>query len=282
LNRYRKVLIALTDSSHARHACGQGLALAASMGAKVVAVSVVPLYEGNMNRLYVQDMREQLEAPHRKALEEAKEKAEAIKVPCRVELLEGNPFETIADIAEAVEADAIVLGSKQRQRFERSIMGSTAIRVIGYSRSDVLVIPEGKEVNFSRILLATDGSRDCENAISKALQLAVEYGSELRAVSIIDIPADYVIWEEVMKECIDKARGNVDAVVEKGEEVGVKVQVGIRQADAVEGVLREAEEWNASLIVLGTHGHTGLKRLLLGSVAAGVLSGNSFPVLVCP
>jgi nucleotide-binding universal stress UspA family protein len=154
--------------------------------------------------------------------------------------------------------------------------------VIGYSRSDVLVIPEGKEVNFSRILLATDGSRDCENAISKALQLAVEYGSELRAVSIIDIPADYVIWEEVMKECIDKARGNVDAVVEKGEEVGVKVQVGIRQADAVEGVLREAEEWNASLIVLGTHGHTGLKRLLLGSVAAGVLSGNSFPVLVCP
>lgn len=278
---YNKLLVAVMDSPAALHAGGQGLALAASMGASVVGVSVVPSYEGNMDRLYLEDMRGNIEAPHRKALEALSEQAEKMRTPCRTVMVEGKAFEGVVDIAEAEEADLIVLGGVTRALLARSVLGTTAVRVIGYSHRDTLVVPESAEVDFSRILLATDGSRECESAVSRALQLAKVYGGELRAVSVVDTPSEYHLWEKVMDDYSKRAWACVNDVVEKGKAVDLEVQTAVRQAGASDGIIEEAEEWDPRLIVVGTHGRTGLKRLMLGSVAAGVLRRNLYPTLVC-
>ncbi len=282
METYKKALIAVMDSPSARHAANQGVALAASIGASVVGVSVVPAYEGNMPRLHVRDMQAQIEAPHRKALKELEALAAKANVPCRTVLTAGQPFEAITDMAETEEVDLIVLGGETQSRLERAVLGATVERVIGYARRDTLVIPEGCEVDFSRILLGTDGSRDTARATARALDLARAYGGSVRVVSVVDTPSDYHLWNNVIEEMTKQCRTFVDHVAKEAEPLGVAVETGVLQGDTVDSLLEEAERISAKLIVLGTHGRTGLRRLLMGGVASGVLRQNRFPILVSP
>lgn len=282
MKTYKKLLIAVMDTPSARHAGGQGLTLAASMGAEAVLVSVMPPYEGNMDRLYLRDMREHMEKPHRKVLDDLSAFADKVGASCRTMLVEGKPFESIVDAAEAEDADMIVLGGQSQSRLERSIMGETPARVIGYAHRDVLVVPEGAEVDFARILVATDGSRDSENASMRAVDLGRAYGGQVSAISVIDVPAEYNLWEKAMNDFTGRAKNSVNHVADLGRQEGIEVRTVIRQAEAAQGIVAEAEGWDATLIVLGTHGRTGLKRIMLGNVASGVLHHSVKPVLVAP
>ncbi len=280
--QHSKLLLAVTDTPSARHAGGQGIALAASIGANVVGVSVCPSYEGNMSRLYIKDMQESIEAPHKKILAEFKDLAEKAGVPYRAVMPEGQPFEAIVDTADAENADMIVLGGMSGSRLERSVLGATAVRVIGYARRDVLVVPENTSVSFSEILLATDGSRYSVRAAQRAVDLARAYGGKLHAVSVIDVPSDYHLWEKAMDDFTVRARTALDDVAEQATSAGVEVATHVLMGDAADSIVLKAEEIGAGLVVLGSHGRTGLRRLMLGSVAAGVLRKDRFPVLVVP
>lgn len=279
---FKKLLIAVMDSPSSRHAGGQGIALAASLGASVVGVSVLPAYEGGMSLLHLTDMRAQVEAPHRKALNELGQLAKKTDTPYRSALLEGQPFEAIADMAEAEDADLIILGGAPRTALERSILGATSARIIGYARRPVLVIPEGAQVDFGRIVLGTDGSRCGESARNLGLRLAKAYGAELRAVAVIDAPAEYRIYEKAMQIFSERARNALALVKMQGEELGLNVSTEVIQGDTADAIVEKAEAIGAGLIVLGTHGRTGLKRLMLGSVAAGVIRQSRAATLVVP
>ena len=279
---FKTLLVAVADTPSARHASGQGIALAASAGADLVGVSVCPPYEGTMNRLHITDMRERIEGPLRSLLAEFKTMADKAGVPCRPLLVPGRTYEAIADTAEEEKADLIVLGTEKRSRLERSLLGATEERVIGFAQCPVLVIPEGANVDFSRILLATDGSKEVEKASNTAIGLAGTYGGALRAVSVVDVPDNYRLWENVMKENIGYARSCVDKVAQAGQESSLAVEATVIEGEAAETIVQTAEEGKSTLIVMGTHGRTGIKRLMMGGVAVGVLRRSTIPVLVVP
>lgn len=282
VNTLKTLLIAVMDTPSSRHAGSQGLALAASLGARVIGVSVCPAHEGGMSRLHGSDMRKQIEAPHRKVLDEMAGEAEKAGILYRSALLEGQPFEVIADMAEAEEVDLVILGGASRSILERTILGATAERVIGYSRCPVLVIPEGTTVGFSNMLLGTDGSRNSENAEALALQLAKTYGGKLRAVSVVDVPAEYHVHEKGMEAFMDKARKQTADVAARAEGSEVEIATEVMQGDTAKCLVEKALEIKAEMIVIGTHGRTGLRRLMMGSVAANVLRHNRVPALVVP
>lgn len=282
VNTHKKLLIAVADTPSSRHAGGQGIALAASMGASAIGISVCPGFEGNMYRLYTRDMRENIEEPHRKVLNELKEQASRAGVTYRSVMPEGHAFEAIVDEAEAQCADLIVIGGVSRSRIERSLLGTTVERVIGYAHRDVLVIPEGSEVSFNNIVLATDGSRYSEKAAERAVALARAYGGSINAIFAIDVPSDYYLWDKVMDDMTNTGRAALEHITDLGNAADVPVTTAVHNGDATELILEEADTCNAGLIVLGSHGRTGLRRLMMGSVAAGVLRSNKRPVLVVP
>ncbi len=122
---------------------------------------------------------------------------------------------------------------------------------------------------IKKIILATDFSDISKDAGSHALLLAHTYQAELKVLHAFDInarnaPSSYYFIEEA------RQRGK-DALKELAESFNLEVETIFTEGDPGHEIVRVAEELNADLIVLGTHGYTGWKRFTLGSVVAFVV-----------
>ena len=143
---------------------------------------------------------------------------------------------------------------------------------------------------FKRILMATDGSTASEHAARIAVDLARAHGAALTALYVVD-PYPFLGMGEVnpmgfdayMNAAREQAAGAHTRILEVcsagGAEVPVEMRV-VEDVPVVEGVLRIAHDQQSDLIVIGSHGRTGIARLMLGSVAAKVVAQSPVPVLV--
>ena len=132
------------------------------------------------------------------------------------------------------------------------------------------------EVSIKKIILATDFSDISKDASSDALLLARTYKAELIVLHAFDInawnaPSSYYFIEEA------RQRGK-NVLKELAESFDLEVETIFTEGDPGHEIVRIAEELNADLIVLGTHGYTGWKRFTLGSVAEFVVRHAPCPV----
>ncbi|WP_028222419.1 universal stress protein [Paraburkholderia oxyphila] len=145
---------------------------------------------------------------------------------------------------------------------------------------------------YSRILVALDGSQTASAAFDAALHLAHDCGAELQPLYVIDMPVlaydvpgfdPSIVRDAYVEEgkivCTDaQARMTREGV--KGAPRTVEVALGVE--DVAQCIERAAADWHAELIVIGTHGRRGVRRLMLGSVAERVLRTACRPVLLVP
>jgi nucleotide-binding universal stress UspA family protein len=145
----------------------------------------------------------------------------------------------------------------------------------------------------TKILLATDGSRDAELALSTAVDLAASTNSELHAVTVAlgypdpayqihEASLRYETYEEALEAVRAEARRVLDEQVQKVEEAGGTVaeahfRIGERRDRAI---VRLADELGAGLIVMGSRGLGGIRRALMGSVSDSVVRHAHCPVLI--
>ena len=143
---------------------------------------------------------------------------------------------------------------------------------------------------FKKILLATDGSPASTRAAELAVGLARTCRAKLAVVYVVDPypylgvgdtnPVGFQAYMSAAYEHAAQARAKVEALVSKD---GQAMELQWRLAEdkhASEGILQAATEEGADLIVVGSHGRTGIGRMLLGSIAAKVVSQSPVPVLV--
>jgi nucleotide-binding universal stress UspA family protein len=161
-------------------------------------------------------------------------------------------------------------------------MGKVTERVIGYCPLDVLVVPEGGSLNLERLLLPVDGSRFSRQAAGRALVLAgTAAGAALLAVAVLDAPQRFVAEvPEVARDLLDNLEKLVAGVARQAAERAVPCETRMVLGPAAKSVVELAHHWRAGLIVMGSHGRTGLKRLLMGSVTERVVAQAPCPVLV--
>ena len=141
---------------------------------------------------------------------------------------------------------------------------------------------------FTSILIPTDGSEKAVIASSKAVELAKEQGAKLTAVVVID-PFPYIGLGEAsafglqayLSEAQAMATQSLDGVRAMAEAAGVPFMAETIERSAVfEGILDAATEQGCDLIVMGSHGRSGVKALILGSETQKVLTHSRIPVLV--
>lgn len=281
MGSYKKMLVAIDNSDSGMHALRQSFKLATNEKSWITVVCVVPSYEGDFDMFAVGNIMESMRKPCEEALSRAGKIAGTegalIKAVCE----EGEPHERIIDLAEAENCDLIVMGRRGLHRLERALVGSVASRVIGYSRMDVLVVPRDADIGWQRVLLATDGSKYSKAATERAIDFAEAYGGELMVVSVVDVPSEfYAEAPKVEDELIDKARRYMADVKKQAEAVGIKTETFVREGEAYKVIVGLAREQNINTIVMGSHGRTGLKRLLMGSVTEKVIGHAHCPVLV--
>jgi len=283
MGKYRKILVAIDGSEASMHALRQSMKLAADEKSWIIVVSVIPKYEGDLGSMWVDNIYASMKRPCDMALAKAQELAEEGRVSIKTICEEGEIYERIADLAEAENCSLIVMGRKEMGKIERSLMGSVTARVIGYAHRDVLVVPEGSVIGWGNILLATDGSKYSEAAVERAINFAAAYGSVLHVLSIVDIPSEFYSHVKALDaadELIKNARSSVEAVQKKAAEQGIATTTFVKEGDASKTITKYATDQKIDIIVIGSHGRTGLRRLLMGSTAEGVIRNSTCAVLV--
>lgn len=139
---------------------------------------------------------------------------------------------------------------------------------------------------FKTILFANDFAETSEEVFDYALSLARKYGAKLLIVHVINEPVDlrgfyvpHISFENLEKEIVEGAEKMMDKFCRTKVKDFADYETMILTGIPYEEIIKKAEEGQASLIVMGTHGRRGLDHMLFGSTAERVVRGAGCPVL---
>ena len=202
----------------------------------------------------------------------------------------GRPASAIVDEARGMSADVIGIGSHGRGAVASALIGSVAAEVVDHAPCPVLVAHAEK---VTGIVLTHDGSAGAAQAEAVLVAFEFLHGLPVRVVSAWDVTPAYVgsdptggtfLSGDIYTQLMEDARRYSTTVAREAaarlSQAGLKATAQVIEASPTEGIVASAAR--TDLIVMGTRGRTGLARLLLGSVARGVLHRARSSVLFVP
>ena len=266
--RIEKLMVATDGSKYSESAIREAINLAKICSSDLIAVSVVKtnLEFDSVLPQFVekaeQDAIKHLESVKAQA---AKEGVNCITIVSRSE----EPYEDIVRHASKNNVDMIIMGTHGKTEMKRLMMGSVTALVIGHAPCKILVLPLNAKVECKNVLIATDGSKYSEAAASEALGIAKRCGSSLIVMSVAS-----------SDEELASAKDNVNKVVEAAEKEGIKTVPVVTTGMPYEAIIETSKQKKADFIIVGSHGRTGLARLLMGSVTERVIGLSESAVLV--
>lgn len=190
----------------------------------------------------------------------------------------GHPADTILD--HAGPHDAIVMASHGSQGITRWLLGGVTTKVVRASAKPVLVVsarPEQKvrSAKLERIFVPLDGSEVAEIALKQAADLARAHKSKIIVYQGILNRSDSsdIAQTEVLaaKEYLGKAAEKL---------AGIDVEMAVHESGHRPEIVERADHHDADMIVMGSHGRSGVSRWVLGSVAERVVQHSNCPVFV--
>ena len=202
-------------------------------------------------------------------------------------LVQGTAWDEIVHVLDDdTRFDLAVIGTHGRTGIARVLLGSVAEKVVRHAPCSVLAARARGDVKaFEHVLCPTDFSDSSRRAVELAAALVVPGGSGITLLHTIEMPVVYatptippVVFAEVDKQTrplIEQWAGELRSKV--GVPVATLVETGSPGANALE-ILDKDPSYD--LVVVGSHGRTGLKRVLLGSVAEKIVRHAPCPVLV--
>lgn len=199
-----------------------------------------------------------------------------------------SPFQAVIEEAKKNQVDMIIMGRRGRTGIRRLLMGSVTAKVIGYSPCNVLVVPRLAEIKYKKILVATDGSKYSLAAASDAVGIAKRCGAELFVISVVpsetaspfDIVHSEMQHEMIAQKEFQDGEKNVNDLLVVARQEGVRVEGLVVEGRPYGAIVENAREKGVDLIVMGSHGRTGMERLLMGSVTERVVGSADCSVLV--
>ncbi len=277
--KYQKLLAAIDGSASSMHALEESFKLSKQ---GTLGVSVAPPFTVDLRVGAEGEIQKMLKEPCETALNKAAEMAKDADAEVFGICAMGLPHERIVDLSESENCDLIVMGAKGMLSLEKTLMGDTTAKVIGYSVKDVLVVPENTTLGFGKILLSTDGSEYSRRATARALDFAESYGTELDVISVVEISEEiYSVAPQVVEDKVQKTEKYLAGIRKQAESRGIKGKDFVRDSsEPYNKIVELAKKQNVGLIVLGSHGRSGLKRILMGSSAERVIAEAPCPVLV--
>jgi nucleotide-binding universal stress UspA family protein len=269
------ILVPLDGSHLAERALPYAERLARAGSRRLVLVRVV--------RLFLPDGEVCIESEHpmlaeaQKYLEDVAKGFTSSGLQVEFAVPYGSPSEQVLASTRSYQPDFVVMSAHGRSGFGRWLNGSVADPVLCHSPSPVVLVPS--HVNEpslasggARVLVPLDGSPLSEAALPWAAEVATELGAEVVLVRVVPARLDETsAYLSVVAEQLEAA------YAQKAWSVRVRVELGM---DVGTTIARLADEERADMIVMGTHGRSGVPRFVLGSVADGTLRHARVPVLL--
>ncbi|MDD3014664.1 MAG: universal stress protein [Candidatus Gastranaerophilales bacterium] len=208
----------------------------------------------------------------------------------------GNPAESILKSIKSEKFDLAVLGSHGKKGFT-NWLGSVSRKVVTKSPVPVLIArpPKEPEKTVSKgtneILLATDGSGNSYNAITKMANLLNLENSSIEVMTVKpgaeSLPLEIVTDTAWLNDSLTKQQEIADEILAESRKILGKYNISPQKAFTLEGdpadeILKYTQNNPKDLIVMGSHGREGISDILLGSVSKRVLDNATSPVMIVP
>jgi nucleotide-binding universal stress UspA family protein len=134
---------------------------------------------------------------------------------------------------------------------------------------------------YDDVLVTTDGSDEADAAVPHAIDLAEKYGARLHVLSVVDVRpwSKGVERSMVVDDLGEEAEDDVGAVADRARDHGLEVATTVEPGIPHGEILDYVDDRDVDLVVMGTHGRTGIGHALLGSVAEKVVRHSTAPVL---
>lgn len=266
-----RILLPTDGSEYAAGAITVATEMARRCGAPVRLMTSLPLGSdletvGTQNLQAIETEKAQVQ------LDALASRLTAAGITCDTEVRhDEHPDAGIVDGAAAAGADLIVMGRRGKRGLARLMVGHATAKVIGNAPCDVLVVPRAAQFWTRRILLATDGSEYSRAALVRAGTVAAACGLPVSVLSVV-APSHG-------QDRRAQAQRAVDAALTTLRDQGVTAEGKVAEGRPDEVIVAQAKA-QADLIVMGSHGRTGLLGVLLGSVSERVIGAAECPVLV--
>jgi nucleotide-binding universal stress UspA family protein len=202
----------------------------------------------------------------------------------------GRAASAIVADARAFEADLVIIGSRGHGQIASLLLGSVSSEVVDHAPCPVLV---ARTPSMSGLVFATDGSPAASAAETILGTWPIFASSSMRVVSVAEVEFPWTAgiaptmlqavadgYADDLREAREVHQRLADEASRRLREHGRSVEGEMREGAPASEILAVAEAAGAELIVLGSRGLTGLKRLVLGSVARNVLQAGRISVLV--
>ena len=204
-------------------------------------------------------------------------------------VLRGRPADALLDWIDRHRPDLVIVGNRGVSRFERVLLGSVSGELVDGSPVPVLV---ARRPTIERVVVAVDGSEIAREALATVRRWPFLALADMRTVSVVAAPVawwpgDIVPGPETATAdqlaTTDATREHVVIATEAAvalRTAGFRAEPVVLSGSPAHSIVAFASDWGADLVILGSHGRTGLARLLLGSVARNVLHHAGSSVLI--
>ncbi len=234
----------------------------------------------------VKILQEIEESKKKEAQEKLKGLADFLKpIETRLIVDIGDPRELILETEEKEKPDLVVIGSHKKGLVEKILIGSTAEKIVKHGIKPVMII-KGIEPTFSKkVLIAYDFSKTAEKTIDFTINFLKPFKVEVELLHIdefIEIPVIERIGRAIHEKYREEKKKYIHILKNKFEEAGFTVKTSFSEAEdpAKEIVKRIREDNSIELVVMGSRGLSGLKRIILGSTSTKVFREVEVPILI--
>jgi nucleotide-binding universal stress UspA family protein len=285
----RKIVVPVDFSTHSRRALDEAVVFAKAFGAELhllhcyqLLPEVLELYGVETPQSFEHDVFEAAQ----KRMEEWCASVRAQGVDVHPHLGSYVPSKETVALAERLDAGLIAMGTKGLSGLKHVLLGSVAERVVRLAPCPVLTVSgERAQHAIGKILVAVDFSEHAQRAFDDAIALAKTFGAQLHLLHCYQIdpvsvsPYGIVIPETLEHDIRMAALHRLSEWREKAASQGVRVQEHITAHFPSQEIVAISDRLGIDLVVMGTHGRTGFKHMLLGSVAERTIRNAKCPVL---
>ena len=273
-----KTILVPTDFSElARNATELAAQLAQKVGAKLIMLHVVEdasvasiQYTGELVMPQIEDRLYIFKLIENSKKEFASLQSKYGDLDIQEEIRVGNPYYSVQDMIKEYDIDLIVMGTKGASGAKEFFIGSNAEKVVRHAKCPVITVHDHvNAADINTVVFAT-GLKDAQGDHINILRKLHEYFDFEVHILRVNTPNNFQVDRDSLNE-----------LQEYGEKSGIgNYQIRVyNDVTEEEGILHYADDIDADMIVMATHGRKGLAHLIAGSIAEGVVNHTKRPVL---
>ncbi|ELY63123.1 universal stress protein [Natrinema versiforme] len=277
---YDRILVPVDGSDSATVALDHALEIAADHDATVTLLYVADTNEPSQTRIGT-DVVDVLVREGEEIVSDARERAADRDVPATTDVVQGGPADAIVDYAERKDVDLVAMGTHGRDGLEGYVIGSVAERVVNAAPMPVLTVRATDDTPtypYESVLVPSDGSDHAGIALELGADTATRNDATVHILTVLEEQLFGSLIDRTDREdrAVDLLADAESTVTDLGvDDVVTAVETG----SVPDQITTYADREGIDLVVMGTHGRTGLDEHFLGSITERVLRSASSPVL---